>query len=169
MLIQRAKTIVTSPVAVVTLTGINTSNLYLVTFTGVTWQTNDDLRVRLTVGGSVQTNAEYDAVAKILYTDVNFGNLGNANGTSWDLNQGNGTTGANAINGIYQLGSMIDTNTFSQATFMGVGRNSSQNRSGGYMGGAVRTELENNDGISFFGASDNNFATGTWCLYEVLE
>ena len=167
-LVQVATNTVTSNVAVVTLTGIDDSSaVYMVAFNDVYWQTNDDMRTRVTVGGTIQTNTEYDIAGKFLYHDNGFGNTGGENGSSWDLNQGTGTSSSYALNGIYYLYNFANSSEFSYITVENVHRNTSQNRTGGFQGGAVRTSAENNDGISFFGASDNDFANGTFTLYKV--
>ena len=97
-LAQVATVNVTSNVSSVSLTGINTDDVYMVACSNIFFDSNDDMRIRFTVSGSADSSSNYDQSHKAMYADMGFGNTGVENGSNIDTNQGTGTTGNNPIN-----------------------------------------------------------------------
>ena len=92
-LVQVATNTVTSGVLSVSLTGIDSDDVYLVTVTDlVSFNDAQDLFYRVTASGVADTTANYDKASKILRTDTTFTNTTFQNGTSVsDIRGGTGT------------------------------------------------------------------------------
>ena len=84
-LAQVATVNVTSNVSSVSLTGINTDDVYMVACSNIFFDSNDDMRIRFTVSGSADSSSNYDYSHKAMYTDTGFGNTATANQSNIDL------------------------------------------------------------------------------------
>jgi len=167
-LIQVATNTVSSPVSSVTLTGIDSDDVYMVACNNIFFDTNDDMRIRFTVSGSADTSANYDYAHKAMYNDVAFGNTAITNATSLDTNQSTGTSSNFQINTIMYLYNFNNSSEYSFCTYENAHRNTSQSRTGLFAGGGVLTVAQATNGIHFFLNSGNNFASGTFTLYKVV-
>ena len=167
-LAQVATVNVTSNVSSVSLTGINTDDVYMVACSNIFFDSNDDMRIRFTVSGSADSSSNYDYAHKAMYTDTGFGNTATANQSNIDSNQGTGTSGTHPINLLMYLYNFNSSGEYSYVTYENAHRNTSQNRTGGFLGGGVLTEAQTTDGVYFYLNSGNNFASGTFTLYKVV-
>ena len=167
-LVQVATNTVSSSVSSVTLTGIDSDDVYMVACNNIFFDTNDDMRIRFTVSGSADTSSNYDYAHKAIYADASFGNTGTTNQSSLDTNQSTGTSSNFQINTIMYLFNFNNSSEYSYVTYENAHRNTSQSRVGLFAGGGVLTETQATDGIFFFLNSGNNFASGTFTLYKVV-
>jgi hypothetical protein len=169
-LIKIDEEIVTSAVASVTLTGIDsTYDVYMLKMDNVA-PVNDNvhLNMRSTVGGSADTSAEYDWAGKVLRANTTFGNQYGTNQTSMRISDETIGTGTQEIlNGIMYI---FNANNSSEYTFY-TNENSVRTASGnlsGTQGGFVHTEAQATDGVNLFMGS-GNIASGTFVLYGLKK
>ena len=116
-LLQVATNTVSSAVASVTLTGIDSDDVYLIAVNNATPSVDtNELRMRFTVSGTAQTTSNYDWSAVRLRSSTSFTNDNDINqtGTRALDNVGNGT-GENA-NAIYYLYNFNNSSEYSFAT-----------------------------------------------------
>jgi hypothetical protein len=167
-LVQVATNTVTSAVASVTLTGIDSDDVYMVACNNIFFDTNDDMRIRFTVSGSADTSSNYDYAHKAMYSNVTFGNTAITNQSNLDTNQSTGTSSDFQINTIMYLYNFNNSSEYSFVTYENAHRNTSQSRTALFAGGGVLTVAQATDGVHFYLNSGNNFANGTFTLYKVV-
>ncbi len=165
-LLQVATNTVTSAVSTVTLTGIDSDNVYLVTYNN--WRCGTDTtqnRLRITKSGSAQVSSEYDFTSKLMYSSTTFSDNRQTNLTFVGQDFiGTGT--GEASNGTLYLYNFNSSSEFSFITQEEV--NFSHNpRLTGVMGGIVHTVASASDGIQFL-VSAGNITAGTFTLYKVV-
>ena len=161
-LIQVATETVTSPTTSVTLTGINTDDVYMFAMSNVVCTSSQPMLVRFTVSGSPDTSANYDEAHKYLKSSSAFSNLSGTNQTTIYLSVT--TLGAGA-NGIYYLYNFNNSSEYSFIT----NETTNYNSTGlfGLAGGGVNTVAQSCDGLYIFGSNNYTF-TGTFTLYKVV-
>ena len=165
-LIQVATNTVSSPTAQVTLTGIDSDDVYMVAMNNVVPETNSrNLKSRVTKSGTADTTSNYDVAGKQFRTDTTFSNSSSTNSDNWliHFNQGNLTGEANNI--IYYLYNFNSSSEYSFITFEETGFDSTPKLVGN-QGGAVHTVASASDGVHFY-MSAGNIASGTFTLYKV--
>ena len=165
-LVQVATNTVTSAVASVELTGINTDDVYMVSYDN--WKCATDTqqnRLRITKGGSADVTANYDFASKMMYASTSFSNNAQVNLTFVGQDSiGKGT--GEASNGLLYLYNFNSSSEYSFLTQEEV--NWSHNpRLTGIAGGIVHTVASASDGIQFFMGS-GNITAGTFTLYKVI-
>ena len=164
-LIKIAETTVTSAVASVTLTGIDsTYDVYMVRFNNVTPDTNDvAFQLRFTVSGTPDTSANYDRAQKRFRTSTTFNNVSNTNLTSLSLSGNLGTGTSEVANGIHYL---FNFNNASEYSFFTneetIVRHDTETE--GRQGGGVLTVAQATDGVQYFLGS-GNISAGTFTLF----
>ena len=85
-LVQVATNTVSSSTASVTLTGIDSDDVYMVAYNNVTFNVSGSAQyVRVTTSGTADSDSEYDYAAKFLRADAGFGNSYTTGSTVWDL------------------------------------------------------------------------------------
>ena len=165
-LVQVATNTVISAVASVTLTGIDSDDVYMVTINDMKSTVDgDDLRIRVTEGGTPNSTANYDFATKFLRTTVAFGNLSATNQTQFDT--GNiGNVGGERHN---QIMYCFNANNSSEYTFFTneIIQVASTAEMTGEQGGFVFTSSSSVDGVYFF-CNSGNIASGTFTLYRVV-
>ena len=164
-LVQVATNTVTSAVASVTLTGIDSDDVYMVAMNNVLTSTGSVYVMRVQVGGTDQTGSHYDKAGKNLFAGGAFSNASGTN-TAWYYPDNNTTINpSQAIHYIY------NANNSSEYTFFST-ENVNGNNSRGYQGGGVYKQASQVDGISILAyntaPSNGAFSSGTFTLYKVL-
>jgi hypothetical protein len=169
-LVQVATETVTSSVASVTLTGIDSDDVYMVAVNNVTNSSTGSyysLFARVLTSGTPQTDSNYDNVHKGLWANGAFQNVVYINQSSWSISgtgmDANGTS--ESFNGILYLYNFNQSSEYSFITLEA----SLFNADGqlyGFQGGNVKTTAETNNGIQFFYSSEN-IASGTFTLYKL--
>jgi len=167
-LVQVATTTVSSSVSSVTLTGIDTDDVYMVAVNNVTLNTSGSgFYVRVTTSGTADSDSEYDIAYKQLRAGGSFANTSNTNGNLWDLTTQYVATGV-SNNGILYLSNFNNSSEYSFITNETAFFWSGTNQLTGNQGGAVHTVAEANDGIHFVSDSGKTFESGTFTLYKVI-
>ena len=167
-LIKIDEEIVSSAVASVTLTGIDsTYDVYMVRYNNYTSDTDSiAVRLRFTVSGTADTSSNYDTAFKRLQADNTFTNLAATNLDKLTLNDvGTGT--GEISNGVLYLFNFNNASEYSFVTMETTGRTAS-----GYLrgrqGGSVLTVAQATDGIQLFQDS-GNISAGQFVLYGLKK
>ena len=170
-LIKIDEEIVTSAVASVTLTGIDsTYDVYQVVLSNIATDTdNVFLETRVTVSGTPDTSANYDIAYKKLNASSAFTNgfQTNLTGMLYTPFDRLGTAGNENGNAIMYL---FNFNNASEYSFLTV-ESTMRDRSAilvGEQGGAVHTVAQACDGLNF-DMSSGNIASGTFTLYGLKK
>lgn len=169
-LVQVATNTVSSAVSSVTLTGIDSDDVYMLAYSNVgTSSDGRNVCVRVTKSGSADTTANYDYAYKVLNASSSLGQYGTTNENEWTYlfvdNVGTGTS--ETANGIAYLYNFNSASEFSYITAEMVEVNLTPH-SRGNMGGGVHTVASASDGLHFFDDAGGNIASGTFTLYKVV-
>ena len=172
-LVQVATNTVTSPVSSVTLTGIDSDDVYMLAIVGTQPSVNNDqLRFRYTESGTPNTTANYDYAYKAMRSgSTAFSNLSSTNldhgRISWlNVNDVSGYEGF----GLVGLHYIYNANNSSEYTFMTVEQCNGYftgNELLGFQGGNVFTVTSAVNGIQLY-FPGSNIIKGTFTLYKVL-
>ena len=166
-LVQVATNTVTSAVTSVTLTGIDSDDVYMVAVSGATVSDPvSEIRARFTVSGTAQTTSNYDWADKFLRASASFINDSDTNQTKTRALNNTGDTGGEGSNGIFYLYNLNNASEYSFMTIENVTENGSEAR--GYQGGTVYTVAEAHNGIQFLNNGSGNITSGTFTLYKVI-
>ena len=168
-LVQVATETVSSPVSSVTLTGIDSDDVYQLVTTNVVPVTNAVyLHLRFTESGTPNTTSNYDRANKQLSAGSAFGNASNTNEDKTELTwQQSNTSTLSVQNNLY----IFNANNSSEYTFFtleNVGWENSAGQSFGRAGGGTFTVTSAVDGCNIF-FSSGNIASGTFTLYGLKK
>ena len=106
-------TTVSSDTSQVILTGIDSTNVYMLVVQGMYMDgTNDDIRIRFTASGSAVTSSNYRYRHYTLYNDTGSGGTIVDNTGNIDLSQGLGTSMNNAFNMVAYLHNFNDSSQY---------------------------------------------------------
>ena len=168
-LIKIDEEIVTSAVASVTLTGIDsTYDVYMVRINNVVPQTDStQLLIRFTDSGIPDTASNYDYAYKQLRADSAFNN-NVATNSAYFIEMVLGTAGNEIANATYYLFNFNNASEYSFYTGESAVRTNVGNLRG-HQGGGVHTVAKANDGIHFFFSSSGNINGGTFTLYGLKK
>ena len=166
-LVQVATNTVTSAVASVTLTGIDSDDVYMVAVNNMR-PSSDGINtyLRVTKSGTPDTTSNYDRAFKNLRADTSFGDISDENVTQLDL----GTTGTSTQEMVNITQYLFNFNSSSEYSYTTV-EASSRNNDGhlrGFQGGGVLTVAQATDGVKYFFHS-GNIASGTFTLYGLKK
>ena len=166
-LVQINKAVGDNTSSVLTVTGINTDDVYMVAFHSLSTNSNNDvLKARVTTSGTPDSDSEYD---RALVYISNLGISANRYGTNvdhWQIveNADDDNGGAQGILYLYNFNNSSEFSFYTQETVGTV-----SNQQAGQMGGGVHTVQESNDGFSMYSNSGTNFKTGaSLILYKVV-
>lgn len=167
-LVKIDEEIVSSAVASVTLTGIDsTYDVYMVRFNNLECDTDsENLEVRFTASGTPDTSSNYDRAMKDLRADSAFSNISSTNADNIGLDN-IGTATGEQTNGIFYLFNFNNSSEYSFCTFETTGRNTN-GALRGRQGGAVLTVAQATDGIQFF-MDVGNIDNGNFVLYGLKK
>ena len=167
-LIQVDTETISSPTASVTLTGINSDDVYMLAVNNVLPTTDtSNLRMRLTVSGTPDITANYDRASKTLRTSTTFINSSATNETAIPLGQ-LGTAGSESFSAIFYLFNFANASEYSFVTNETVFRQNTAELLGA-MGGFVHTVAQSCDGVHFYiDEASRTFSSGTFTLYKVV-
>ena len=169
-LIKIDEEIVTSAVASVTLTGIDsTYDVYMIRINNVTGTTEPNaINIRFTVGGTADTSANYDWAHKVLRTGAVFQNQSNTNQTAINGLDSTGTSTSETVNAIYYFFNFNNASEYSFMTYEASARSSGAELNA-RQGGGVLTAAQATDGVQFF-MSNNNIEVGSqFVLYGLKK
>lgn len=154
--------------SVLTLTGVNTDDAYVVYFHGLIPTSHDRLRVKVTKSGTPQNDSEYDNARIGFPAHSSIQNNEDENDGKWlfatmDADDG---TGASGYFYLYNFNSSSD---YSFVNFAGTMWASTPGMFGHY-GAGVHTVASASDGVSFETNSGNNFKSGgIVTIYRILS
>ena len=168
-LVQVATNTISSATASVTLTGINSDEVYMATINNATFSNDRVVYYRLTESGTANSTANYDRAGKLLYAGKAFVNNSGTNATVGyvDASRMESSGGINAILYIYNANNSSEYTYLTNET---VGQLQTS-QTGGYtgnQGGGVFTVASAVDGIQFLLESSDTFVSGTFTLYKVI-
>ena len=170
-LIKIDEEIVTSAVASVTLTGIDsTYDVYQLLIKNVIPETDNlgDLKLRVTESGTPNSTANYDWAYKVLWNNGAFFNQQNTNQGELDLSGVLGTgTGESQMANIY----IFNAPNSSEYTFFTVEQMNYDKTPDftGFNGGGVFTSASTVNGVNIFIANSCNIASGKFSLYGLKK
>ena len=164
-LVQVATETVTSPVASVTLTGIDSDDVYMVAFNNVNASADSEHWFRVTKSGTADTTANYDYADKVL-NSIGFATRAVTNDTKTHLENISTIANNELANGIIYLYNFNSSSEYSFYTYEQSCRNISGQLSAP-TGGGVHTVASASDGVQFT-LNANNITSGTFTLYKVL-
>ena len=170
-LVQVATTTVSSAVASVTLTGIDSDDVYMVATNNVTHShtagATTNIRITKDVAGTPTpiTSANYQRGLKELRADQSFSNFTSVNATSM-FAEDVGDLSSEQGNNIMYLYNFNNASEFSFITYEGAALNADANLRG-RSGGFSLNIAEAHNGIQIF-FSSGNVETGTFTLYKVV-
>ena len=171
-LVQVATETVTSAVASVTLTGINTDDVYMLAVSNcipVTNGQNGELRV--TKSGSEQSDANYDFAFKGLRTDTTFSTLVSVGSSKWTYPIGWSTRNTASEAGVSGNGIIYLYNFNSSSEYSFILNDTVTRYSGGTLGvqgGAVHKVASASDGVHFQWSTGNIDVGAVFTLYRVV-
>ena len=171
-LIKIDEEIVSSAVASVTLTGIDsTYDVYMVKLNNVQGDTDiQSLKVRVTASSTPQSTANYDYAKKTLRSYTTFANNSATNQTEVFVNTqlAMGTASNETLQGVQYLFNFNNASEYSFATDELVFTSYDSASLLGGQGGWVYTVAEAHNGVNYFFAS-GNIASGTFTLYGLKK
>jgi hypothetical protein len=150
---------------------INTDDVYMLTVNNCIPTTASDGQLRVTKGGTAQSDIEYDFAFKGLRTDTNFTNLSSTGSSKWTYPIGWSTrttaqeagVSGNAIIYLYNFNSSSEYSFFTSETVT--------KYSGGTLGaqgGGVHTVASASDGVHFQWSTGNIDVGAVFTLYRVV-
>ena len=161
-LIKIDEEIVSSAVASVTLTGIDsTYDVYKVVFSGIELSANAIIRARVTESGTANTTSNYDYAHKYLKSASAFGTNDATNSDKWNITATNDSTQIGHSASLY----LFNFNNSSEYSFATIESTFSGN---GFAGGGVFTSTSSCNGIQFI-LSTGNYEAGTFTLYGLKK
>ena len=172
-LIKIDEEIVTSAVASVTLTGIDsTYDVYMLKVNNLKVSTdNTTLYGRVSNSGTADTTSNYDRAAKELRSDTTFTNVANTNLAYFtllpNLENETGDSSANA-NGIFYLFNWYNASEYSFITQEMVAEKYTGNILSGLQGGGVHTVASQYNEV-FMYMSGGNINSGSFTLYGLKK
>lgn len=170
-LIKIDEEIVTSAVASVTLTGIDsTYDVYMLKVNNAELDsaTQQSLSIRVTVSGSADTTANYDYAMKNLRTASAFLNENLTNATSYPFGNRINTTSQTQTNAILYLFNFNNLSEYSFVTNEVVDFRYNSELFG-RQGGFVHTVAQSCDGVNIFCGDGANIDNGTFTLYGLKK
>jgi len=171
-LIKIDEEIVTSAVASVTLTGIDsTYDVYMVRLSDVQGDTDtQSLKVRVTASGTAQSTSNYDYAKKTLRSNNPFNDNSATNQTEVFVNTqlAMGTDTEETLQGVQYLFNFNNSSEYSFATDEIVFSSYFGGVLLGGQGGWVYTVAETHNGVNYF-MSSGNIASGTFTLYGLKK
>jgi len=166
-LVQVATTTITSATATVSITGIDSDDVYMVTANNVVQSSNSgSFDIRVTKSGSNDSTSNYDSANKLLIADTSFSNSTELNQNRWDTNT-IGTTSVSNGNFIFYLYNFNSSSEYSFITFEESTFNFNSDHFG-LTGGGVHTVASASDGLYFFNDASNQIEAGTFTLYRCI-
>ena len=163
-------TTVSSDTAQVILTGIDSTNVYMLVVQGLYMDaTNSDIRIRFTASGRAVTSSNYRYRHYMLKNDTSSsGTIVDSTGNI-DLSQGLGTSMNNAFNMVAYLHNFNDSSQYSYIIYENIHRNTSQGRMGSVHGGGVLQTTATHDGVQMLNIGGANISSGVFSLYKIEE
>jgi hypothetical protein len=149
-----------------TLTGIDTDDVYLLTLMNIVPATaNADVYLRVTESGSASSDSDYDQAYKVLRADTTFQNEGAQNNDHWQISGSLQTDTGKSCNGYIYI---YNANNSSEYTFISAHSIFFHTTILGEVQSGAYTQTTAVDGIQVV-FDTGNIASGTATLYRVTS
>tara|TARA_Y100000004_G_scaffold113872_1_gene127918 strand:- start:5855 stop:6355 length:501 start_codon:yes stop_codon:yes gene_type:complete len=165
MLSLISRQVVTSSVSSVTLTGINTNDVHLLTYHNVSATTSANGNMRLTESGTPNSSSNYDEGYQTMRSSTGMG-FHTPELSSYFLLDWNVTSTINGTNNSVFIFNAYDSNNFTFITNNQTGWGVSSNELMSFNGGGVYHNTTQVDGIYYY-MSSGNIDNGTFSLYRI--
>jgi len=149
-----------------TVTGINDDSVYMIVTSKLATNVNNEAQqLRVTTGGTADSDSEYDQAHRyISSTSQSNGNQENADKSSWIDNADDDNGGGQGIAYLYNFNNSSEPSSWAYETVATV-----SNQTAGLAGGTVHTVNEANDGVQVFGLNNGTYKSGARItLYKVV-
>ena len=166
-LVQVATSTITSCTSSVTLAGINSNDVYMVSISNCAGTADANFNMRVTTSGTADSDSEYDKASYVFKAHTSFGTTSDEGEAQWRINSTVGTDTGEQANHIIYLFNFNNSSEYSFYTNESVKLNASGDLEG-YQGGGVHTVAEANDGVNFFFTS-GNIESGEFKLYGLKK
>ena len=166
-LLQVATNTVSSAVASVTLTGIDSDDVYMLAINNFVPSTDaQDFKIRVVESGTPNSTSNYDYSHVLLRADTTFNDTSAQNQTFFDGSTSTGNATGEGANGIFYI---FNANNSSEFTFFTqeVVLASHTSLLAGFQGGCAFTSASQVEGVQIFAGTDN-IQSGTFTLYKVV-
>ena len=161
-LVQVATNTITSAVSSVSLTGIDSDDVYMLVGTHIiSTQGNCELKIRVNTSGTAQGTAEYDYGNKVV-SNGGFNKRNSQNQTSGYISDNIDAYGGNFRAYLYNFNNSSEYSYIEHESTNYVSNQESAN-----FGGTVYTVTEANNGVTIFGHA-GTFNSGRLVLYKVI-
>ena len=161
-LVQVATNTITSAVSSVSLTGIDSDDVYMLVGTHIiSTQGNCELKIRVNTSGTAQGTAEYDYGNKVV-SNGGFNKRNAQNQTSGYISDNIDAYGGNFRAYLYNFNNSSEYSYIEHESTNYVSNQESAN-----FGGTVYTTLEANNGVTLHGHA-GTFNSGRLVLYKVI-
>ena len=163
-LLQVATNTVTSAVASVSLTGIDSDDVYVCYVNKLRPSTSGaDLQCRVTESGTANSTSNYDQAYKFMPASTSFSNSSSTNLNKWDLTGSIDTSASgNYSASIYYIYNANNSSEYTFLTWENI-----YTASNGIFGGSVFTSASSVNGLQFF-MDTGNISAGTFTFYKVV-
>ena len=166
-LLQVATSTVTSAVASVTLTGIDSDDVYMLAISKLIPVSDSFIQLRVTESGTANSTSNYDYARLGLNSDASFDEGSDTNQSAFPfiatVESSTSGTGGNAICYLYNFN---NSSEFSFITSEEVHFHNNGNARG-FQGGLSFTSQSSCDGVNIF-ANSGNIASGTFTLFKII-
>ena len=167
-LVQVATETVTSAVNSISLTGIDSNDVYMVAYHSTNADSTLGIELRCLESGTPNTTSNYDRATKVLLTNSAFANQSSTNLSSIVFSS---VTTSSLYKGQGLL-YIFNANNSSEYTFftIEVGKQTGTNAGEGKQGGGVFTVASSVNGVQIgvLSSPSNNLTSGTFTLYRVV-
>ena len=164
---QIAATTISSAQASVTLSGIDTSDVYMAVLSDVKIATdNKNVIIQTTTGGSADSDSDLDGASQQIDANTSFSMSAHENASSFTFAHSCGNAAGEGVSAIFYLYFFNNTSEHSMAVYDSVW-NQLTPRLKGMHAGFTKTANEANDGLHFTVESSTNFTAGTFALYQL--
>jgi len=167
-LVQVSRATGTGSNAALTVTGISSSDIYVVFYSVRPVDNDKDLYVRVTTGGTADSDSQYDMTGVFMRADASFSTSDVQDSDKWFFNSAMPNDSNKWSNNSMFLFNFNNSSEYSYVTLDSVGWNDTI-QSVGDKGAGIHTVNEANDGINLTWESGSNFASGSeLILYRVV-
>ena len=170
-LIKIDEEIVTSAVASVTLTGIDsTYDVYMLAISNLTPATiNADMKLRVTESGTASADSDYDRSAKLLRNDTTFSNLADTNTDGWLLSGSLNNTDGKGFGCIVYIYNANNSSEYTFTTHETAYMSEDLTTLLGIQGGGVYTQTTAVDGVNItMVGPTSDIQSGKFTLYKIV-
>ena len=169
-LVQVDTETVTSAVASVTLTGIDSDDVYMLAISNLTPATiNADMKLRVTESGTASADSDYDRSAKMLRTDTTFSNLADTNTDGWLLSGSLNNTDGKGFGCIVYIYNANNSSEYTFTTHETAYMSEDLTTLLGIQGGGVYTQTTAVDGVNItMVGPTSDIQSGKFTLYKIV-